>query len=100
MDNKKPHLTVGFLFYQIFIYMKKVIKLTESDLTRIIKRVISEQNDQYDPDRLYKLGSTIRRIERSPNKFIHKYVKKLPKLKKEGSDELWTKIPQVVWQNW
>jgi len=80
--------------------MKKVIKLTEVDLARIVKRVISEQNDQYDPDRLYKLASTIRRIEGSPNKFIHKYVKKLPKLKKEGSDEVWTKIPQVVWQNW
>jgi hypothetical protein len=79
--------------------MKKVVKLTESDLTRIIKRVISEQNDRYDPDRLYKLDSTIRRIERS-SKFLHKYIKKLPKLKKEGSDEVWTKIPQVVWQNW
>jgi hypothetical protein len=79
--------------------MKKIIKLKESDLTNIIKRVISEQNDQYDPDRLYKLASTIRRIERS-SKFLHKYIKKLPKLKKEGSDEVWTKIPQVVWQNW
>lgn len=77
--------------------MKKVIRLTESDLTNIIKRVISEQ--EYSPDRLYRLSSTIKRIERGP-KFIHKYIKKLPKLKKEGSDEVWTKIPQVVWQNW
>ena len=79
--------------------MKKVIKLTESDLVNIVKRVISEQNDQYNPDRLYRLNSTIKRIERGP-KFIHKYIKKLPKLKKEGSDDVWTKIPQVVWQNW
>jgi hypothetical protein len=25
--------------------------------------------------------------------------KTLPHLEKEGSDEVWTKIPQVVWQN-
>jgi hypothetical protein len=40
----------------------------------------------------------ISRIKRGP-KFIHKYTKTLPHLKKEGSDEVWTKIPQVVWQN-
>lgn len=76
--------------------MKKVIKLTETDLTNIIKRVISEQ--EYSPDRLYRRESMIKRIERGP-KFIHKYIKSLPRLKKEGSDEVWTKIPQVVWQN-
>jgi len=77
--------------------MKKVIKLTERDLTRIIKRVIMEQ-DYYKPDQLYRRDSMIARIKRGP-KFIHKYIKTLPHLKKEGSDEVWTKIPQVVWQN-
>jgi hypothetical protein len=77
--------------------MKTVIKLTETDLTNIIKRVISEQ-DQYKPDQLYRRESMIGRIKRGP-KFIHKYIKTLPRLKKEGSDEVWTKIPQVVWQN-
>jgi len=76
--------------------MKKIIKLTETDLTNIIKRVILEQ--EYSSDRLYKRESIIKRIENGP-KFIHKYIKNLPKLKKEGSDEVWTKIPQVVWQN-
>jgi hypothetical protein len=76
--------------------MKKIINLTESDLTNIIKRVILEQ--EYSSDRLYKRESIIKRIEDGP-KFIHKYIKNLPKLKKEGSDEVWTKIPQVVWQN-
>jgi hypothetical protein len=33
----------GFLFILYLLYMKKVIKLTESDLVRIVKRVISEQ---------------------------------------------------------
>lgn len=26
--------------------MRKIIKLTESDLTRIVKRIVSEQNDE------------------------------------------------------
>ena len=38
----------GFLFKSIFIIkdykMKKVIKLTESDLVKLIKKVVSEQN--------------------------------------------------------
>ncbi len=36
---------MGFLFLRIFINMRKIIKLTESDLRKIIKRVISEQFD-------------------------------------------------------
>lgn len=78
--------------------MKKTIKLTEKDLTNIIKKVISEQDEYYNPDRLYRRDSMIARIKRGP-KFIHKYIKTLPRLEKEGSDEVWTKIPQVVWQN-
>jgi hypothetical protein len=76
--------------------MTKIIKLTEKDLTKIIKRVISEQ--YYNPDQMYRLSSMIARIQRGP-KFIHKYIKTLPHLQKDGSDEVWTKIPQVVWQN-
>jgi hypothetical protein len=78
--------------------MTKIVKLTESDLTNIIKRVISEQDEYYNPDRMYRRSSMINRIQKGP-KFIHKYIKTLPYLKKEGSDEVWTKIPQVVWQN-
>jgi len=78
--------------------MTKIVKLTESDLTNIIKRVISEQDEYYNPDRMYRRESMVARIKRGP-KFIHKYIKTLPHLKKEGSDEVFTKIPQVVWQN-
>jgi hypothetical protein len=78
--------------------MNKIVKLSETDLTNIIKRVISESDEYYKPDQLYRRESMIKRIERGP-KFIHKYIKTLPHLKKEGSDEVWTKIPQVVWQN-
>jgi len=34
----------------IFIIMKKIIKLTESDLTRIVKRIISEKKDNLPND--------------------------------------------------
>ena len=33
---------MGFLFYRIFIIMKNIVKLTESDLVRIVQRVIQE----------------------------------------------------------
>ena len=36
--------------------MKKVIKLTESDLNKIVKKII---NESYDPDRLYDRGRVI-----------------------------------------
>ena len=37
-----------FYFIKYLFYMKKVIRLTESDLTRIVKRVIKEnENEEY-----------------------------------------------------
>ena len=54
--------------------MTKIVKLTESDLTNIIKRVISEQDEYYNPDRMYRRESMVARIKRGP-KFIHKYIK-------------------------
>lgn len=77
--------------------MKKIIRLTEKDLSRIIKRVISESNEYYDSDKLYKKSSIISMLKREP-KYMQKYISKLPDLSKEGSDEVFTKIPQVVWQ--
>jgi len=38
---------VGFLFNKVFIIMKKVIKLTESDLVKIVKRVIKESDNTH-----------------------------------------------------
>lgn len=39
------------MFYVIFINMKKTIRLTESDLTRIVKRVVNENHSSLDRDR-------------------------------------------------
>ena len=33
----------GFLFYDIFIIMKKINRLTESDLTRIVESILNER---------------------------------------------------------
>ena len=44
----------GFLFYVIFINMKKVIRLTERDLTRLVKRVIREGESEEKYENLIK----------------------------------------------
>ena len=50
----------GFFFYMIFIKqtlpMKKVIRLAESDLMRIVKRVIEEQYDEPLKEKLTNIG--------------------------------------------
>ena len=53
--------------------MSKIVKLSETDLTNIIKRVISESDNYYKPDQLYRRESMIARIKRGP-KFIHKSI--------------------------
>ena len=42
-DYKSLHLKRGFLFYDIFIIMKKINRLSESDLTRIVESVLNER---------------------------------------------------------
>ena len=36
------------MFYMIFINMKKIVRLTESDLTRLVKRVVNENHSSLD----------------------------------------------------
>ena len=76
--------------------MRTIAKLNENDLKLIIKKVIKEQYE-YNPDRLYRKSSIVSRLRQEP-KYLQKYIKDLPNLSKEGSDEIFTKIPQVVWQ--
>jgi mannosyltransferase OCH1-like enzyme len=76
--------------------MRTIVKLNENDLKLIIKKVIKEQYE-YNPDRLYRKSSIVSRLRQEP-KYLQKYIKDLPNLSKEGSDEIFTKIPQVVWQ--
>jgi hypothetical protein len=76
--------------------MRNIIKINENNLKLIIKKVIKEQYE-YNPDRLYRKSSIVSRLIQEP-KYLQKYIKDLPNLSKEGSDEIFTKIPQVVWQ--
>lgn len=76
--------------------MKKIIKLTEEELTHLVRKVIKEQYE-FNPDKLYRKSSIVSKLRQEP-KYLQKYIKDLPNLKKEGSDEIFTKIPQVIWQ--
>lgn len=49
---------------------KKVIRLTESDLTRIVKRVIDEQRVQLTPDDIYDIQDALREYFKMKKKNI------------------------------
>jgi len=61
--------------FDIFIFMKRIIRLTESDLINIVKRVISEQNTPEEWE------SEIRKIESqigNPSKWYKKWRETTP----------------------
>lgn len=56
--------------------MKNIKRLSESDLNRIVKKVINEQSDEMDSERLYsmywyEIDSEISNIERSKNELYN-----------------------------
>ena len=55
--------------------MKKIIRLTESDLTRIVSRVVNESNRPNTRDNYKNIPSEIRS---EINKMIHKYIETNP----------------------
>ena len=71
--------------------MKLII--TESQL----KTLISEQNDQYDPNKLYHRDKIVKTLSKGPN-YIKQYIKKLPHLDCPNGTKNCTKIPQIVFQ--
>ena len=36
------------MFYEVFINMKKIVRLTETDLTRLVRRVVNENHSSLD----------------------------------------------------
>jgi hypothetical protein len=71
------------------------IKLTETQLISLIKRVIKES---YDPDKLYSRDYVVYMLKKGPRE-LKKYVKELPYIdctKSNGEKHICTKIPEVV----
>ena len=60
--------------------MKKIIKLTESDLTRIVKRVITESNED-----LYNMA--IERIKKNPSGSMKSVKTYVPTTEEETTDK-------------
>jgi hypothetical protein len=71
--------------------MSKIIKLTESDLTNIVKKII---NESYDPERLYDRELVLKTIKKGPFN-INKYTKLLPII--QCGDKICTKIPEIIY---
>jgi len=75
--------------------MEKKIKLTETQLISLIKRVI---NEGYDSDKLYSREYVVSMLEKGPG-YLKKYIKNLPYIdcvNSKGEPHICTKIPEVI----
>ena len=57
--------------------MKKVVRLTESELIKLVKRVISEQNDILIDEKGYVLGD-VNKLSRQQKYVVNKMMEKYP----------------------
>ena len=76
--------------------IKKTIKLNESELVSIIKKMI---NENYDPNRLYSRNHVAYRLKMAPRE-LRRYIKELPHIDcvdTNGNQHVCTKIPEVVY---
>jgi hypothetical protein len=71
------------------------IKLTETQLISLIKRVIKES---YDPDKLYSRDYVVHMLKKGPRE-LKRHIKELPYIdctKSNGEKHVCTKVPEVV----
>ena len=71
------------------------IKLTETQLVSLIKRVIKES---YDPDKLYSRDYVVHMLKKGPRE-LKKYIKDLPRIdctNSNGEKHVCTKVPEVI----
>ena len=75
--------------------MKKIKKLSESDLNRIVKKVINEQSDEMNPNDLYRMyvkeiESELRNIDDSYKTLreLYEYIEMDENLDQDDKDDL------------
>ena len=85
------------MFYGIFINMKKIVKLTESDLSRIVKRVINEQDENAQADAVVKnLNTTEYCKSGPPPTWVTNTLNKLPKEKLQEAKDFIKKFANII----
>lgn len=67
--------------------MKRIIRLTESDLTKIVKRVIREQNEKSDADAVLQNVDVATYCSPNPPSMVSKIMNRLPEnMRQEAKD--------------
>lgn len=75
--------------------MSKTIRLTESGMVSLIKRII---NEQYDSEKLYSRAYVVDRLYGAPRE-LRRYIKNLPHIDcvdNKGNKHVCTTIPEVI----
>ena len=76
--------------------MKKVIRLTESELIEIVEKIVLEQ--YYDREKLWSRDYVVNRLMMGPRD-MRRWAKDLPEIPctdRQGNEMICTKIPEVV----
>jgi hypothetical protein len=83
--------------------MKRIKKLTESDLNRIVKKVINEQSDEMNPNDLFltyerEIGSEVKNIQDSIDTLERLYndIEKEENLDEEEKDHLLSELRRII----
>jgi hypothetical protein len=72
---------VGFFVILLYLYenknqkkMKKIVRLTESDLTRLVKRTINEMDEYKSEEYHNSLGNMMGHFYDNFNSMVHRYL--------------------------
>jgi hypothetical protein len=67
-------------YFEIFITMKKILRLTESDLVRLVKKVIKEQEEDDRPlnSKKFMFDDNVLLLKGASSKTIQHYLSQLP----------------------